>query len=561
MRTTDHPAAHGLISTWKSLGLSDVVISTGSRNAPLVLAAHAAGLRITVALDERSAAHIALGMALESGTPCCAISTSGTAALNHGPALAEAYYMGVPLISVTADRARAKRKTGPGQMVVQNQAFKQHTTFSLEVDELDLSLDEIGTAAEEAWMQAQSGPVHVNVPFQEPLYSMRESSEFPPKMGLEHAQATNHQCEYAPIPDELVDWLSCHDPKVLILLGAVPEYARASEAFETLKDRAAVIADAFGMIPQAHIEPSSVLMQLGWDIDTIEDLRPDVVITCGLPPMDKKWREHLVGWNLPHWHIGKEEHDWDMFYSKSGTWEIEPQIGVEELLKALPEFNAFASEWNVRSDRMTSAAALFASASSNPWTDWHVYERLASRLDENASVHFANSTSARYAQWFDWKQRNVHANRGVAGIDGCLSTAVGDALANSKRPVVLLTGDTAWQYDANGLAVRPVPSNLKVIVINNGGGNIFRWIDGPEDESVLTQYFEAPFAENMKASAQHLGLSYTFAANWSQFEESFAVWHNNTEPSLLEIKTDGIASVRFFKALQAHTIAALTTKR
>jgi 2-succinyl-5-enolpyruvyl-6-hydroxy-3-cyclohexene-1-carboxylate synthase len=77
----------------------------------------------------------------------------------------------------------------------------------------------------------------------------------------------------------------------------------------------------------------------------------------------------------------------------------------------------------------------------------------------------------------------------------------------------------------------------------------------------LTQYFEAPFAENMKASAQHLGLSYTFAANWSQFEESFAVWHNNTEPSLLEIKTDGIASVRFFKALQAHTIAALTTKR
>jgi 2-succinyl-5-enolpyruvyl-6-hydroxy-3-cyclohexene-1-carboxylate synthase len=187
----------------------------------------------------------------------------------------------------------------------------------------------------------------------------------------------------------------------------------------------------------------------------------------------------------------------------------------------------------------------------NQWTDWHIYHRLSVALDDKTSVHFANSTSARYAQWFDWGDRALHANRGAAGIDGCLSTAVGDALANPNRPVVLLTGDAAWLYDANGLAVEPKPANLKVIVINNGGGNIFRWIDGPEKEEVLEQYFEAPFAENMKGSALQLGLAYGSAKNWSEFEESFPLWCNIAGPSLLELITSGKDSAGFLQALRA----------
>jgi len=174
MRTSDHPAAHELLATWKSLGLKHVVVSPGSRSAPLVLAAHALDFKITVALDERSAAHIALGMALESGVPSCAITTSGTAALNHGPAMAEAFFMGVPLISLTADRPAAKRNTGPGQMVVQTNVFADHSICSMELDELTMSSAEIRGAASEAWLQAQRGPVHINVPFEEPLYGLCE---------------------------------------------------------------------------------------------------------------------------------------------------------------------------------------------------------------------------------------------------------------------------------------------------------------------------------------------------------------------------------------------------
>jgi 2-succinyl-5-enolpyruvyl-6-hydroxy-3-cyclohexene-1-carboxylate synthase len=553
MRTTDHPGAHVLISTLKSLGLTDVVISTGSRNAPLVLAAHAAGLNITVALDERSAAHVALGMALKSGRPCCVVTTSGTAALNHGPAIAEAFYMGVPLISLTADRPLAARNTGPGQMVVQNQAFESHTIYSVELDELAMSESELHGAAIDIWRKASRGPVHVNIPFAEPLYGMTEAES----RTIPLSQPDEDSRHDETIPEDLVDLLSIHDPKVLIVIGAVPEHLRAEGNFEALRDRAAVFADAFGAVQQIHTEPAAACMQLAWSEEDSMAMRPDVIITMGLPPMDKKWRAQLVKWNAPHWHMGADLHGWDMFHSKVGNWNIPLTQGIEELMAALPEFNAYASDWNVRSDRLAAAASDFASSSKEQWTDWHIFERLAFSLEDNASLHFANSTAARYAQWFDWKKRPLHANRGVAGIDGCLSTAVGDALANPDRMVILLTGDTAWQYDANGLAVRPMPANLKVIVINNGGGNIFRWIDGPEDQNTLQRYFEAPFAKNMRGSADHLGLHYCFAENGQQFEKSFAAWRNNDAPSLLELHTSGEASVRYYKALRAATAEAL----
>ena len=552
MRTTDHPAAHGLISTWKSLGLRHIVVSPGSRSAPLVLAAHALGLQITVALDERSAAHVALGMALHSGVPACAITTSGTAALNHGPAIAEAFYMGVPLISVTADRPAAKRQMGPGQVVVQTDVFADHAHCSMELDELTMSTAELRGAATEAWIQAQRGPVHVNIPFDEPLYGMLElgDKELENLSSTDVSTIVSNEMEPTSMPDELVDMLSCHDPKVLVLLGAIPEFLRATQAFEALRDRAAVFADAFGPILGANAEPSASSMLLGLGDKALSELRPEVIITCGLPPMDKKWREQLVAWNAPHWHIGIDGHNWDMFGSYAGSWQVSASDGIEQLVDALPGFNAFAGQWNVQSDRAAAVASKFSAGWTNQWTDWHIYERMASSLDDDASVHFANSTSARHAQWFDWGRRMLHANRGAAGIDGCLSTAVGDALANPERPVVLLTGDTAWIYDSNGLVVRPIPPNLKVIVINNGGGNIFRWIDGPEEEEVLEHYFEAPFADSVQGSALQLGAAYASAENWNEFEQSISTWRNINGPALLELKTNGKESAGFYHALK-----------
>jgi hypothetical protein len=165
-------------------------------------------------------------------------------------------------------------------------------------------------------------------------------------------------------------------------------------------------------------------------------------------------------------------------------------VGLSALVEALPSFNAFAEDWQVALDRR-----LHAAVAPKPWTDHAVFAALAELLTRRppASIHFANSTAARLLQKVDWPTTSrLHANRGVAGIDGCTSTAVGDALRHPDQEVVLITGDTAWLYDLNGLHVQPFPSNLRVVVIDNAGGQIFRWLPGPTSVGLTEPYFAAP---------------------------------------------------------------------
>ncbi|MGB1122580.1 MAG: thiamine pyrophosphate-dependent enzyme, partial [Flavobacteriales bacterium] len=274
----------------------------------------------------------------------------------------------------------------------------------------------------------------------------------------------------------------------------------------------------------------------------VSTLAPQVVITVGLPPMDKAFRAQLRSWNAPHYHIGTEALSWDMFESPVNRWRTSPEDGLAELMEAAPAFNAYAQAWSVRKSQLELADV---ATHSDEWVDYEVYRWLAAHVPEQSRIHFANSTSARYAQWFEWNGNALHANRGVAGIDGCLSTAVGDALQNTADRTVLITGDAAWLYDANGLHVNPRPERLKIIVINNGGGNIFRWLKGPEETGLLEAHFESGFAADVSASAQQVGLDYACATDWDSLGKAFASWLNNEAPGLLEIQTPGAASAAF----------------
>ena len=220
------------------------------------------------------------------------------------------------------------------------------------------------------------------------------------------------------------------------------------------------------------------------------------------------------------------------------------------LLDALPSFSSYAASWQVALDRISRAEEQAAEQWAHPWCDWTAFDQLSKKMKRLESLHFANSTSARYAQWFDWDAVRLHANRGVAGIDGCLSTAVGDALMHPDQKVGLITGDAAWLYDLNGLHVRPFPKNLQVILINNGGGNIFRWIQGPEELGLLPELFEVPFLQNSEATAQAGGLDYFCAESPALLDDVFELWDNNPAPSLLEIRTDGELSAKFYRDLQ-----------
>jgi 2-succinyl-5-enolpyruvyl-6-hydroxy-3-cyclohexene-1-carboxylate synthase len=308
-----------------------------------------------------------------------------------------------------------------------------------------------------------------------------------------------------------------------------------------LEERFALVVDAFACT-QSDAESSTMRWMCGWDEGCESSLAPQAVITVGLPPMDKAFRAQLRSWNAPHFHIGTEALSWDMFESSVNRWKAAPADGLAELIEATPAINAYAQAWSVRKSQLELADE---ATQGNDWVDYEVYRWLAAHLPEKSRIHFANSTSARYAQWFEWNGNELHANRGVAGIDGCLSTAVGDALQNTADRTVLITGDAAWLYDANGLHVHPRPDRLKIIVINNGGGNIFRWLKGPEETGLLQAHFESGFAADVSASAQQLGLGYACATDWDSLGKAFPSWLNNEAPGLLEIQTPGAASAAF----------------
>lgn len=537
---TDHIGAHCLMRTWVALGLRHVVISPGSRNAPLVIAANQfPELKLYTALDERAAAHMALGMALVDGMPAAVISTSGTASLNHGPALAEAYYQGVPLISVTADRPVRTRNQGLGQSVKQEGIFDAHVLWSGQIDEQSMSKEVMEEHAKTAWAKALSGPVHLNVPFDEPLYDTKEAVADTPEPIV-----TSRDPEQDEMPDSLASLLSQHDVRIVVHIGALAVDCISEYVVEQLIDRCAVIADVFGSNQQVA-ESSSMRLLCGWKEEEIATWRPHAIVTVGLPPMDKKLRAAMTSWNAPHWHVGLETNVWDMFSSLQENWRITPETGLKELIDSLPGFNGFAQRWEVKRAR---AMQYQLEVSDEEWVDFNVFQWLSNHLVSHCiRLHFANSTAARYAQWFPWEGMHLHANRGVAGIDGCLSTAVGDALKNPNEEVVLISGDAAWLYDQNGFQVRPQPKNLKVIVINNGGGNIFRWLDGPEKSGLLERFFESGFGQSMRGSAEQLGMHHFSCNDWISLESSFELWSKEKGPCLLEITTPGPASAAHLK--------------
>ena len=550
MKSSSHPGAFHVLDALASCGLRDVVVSPGSRHAPLVIAAEAhAQLRVTIALDERTAGYVALGMGLSNRIPAVVISTSGTAAVNHGPAIAEAHFQRTPLISITADRPVGRRHEGLGQVVLQQHLFQAHALWEGELDETRMSESVLRSQAQQAWNAASCGPVHINIPFEEPLYELREWEDVQDEADLEPAVLP----EEMTIPEDLLDHLCTHDPRVLVLLGAHAPDSTWAALSSVISNKVATFVDVFSQVRGEDLDGSAERVLAGLSGVDLEELKPHCIISAGLPPMSKALRKKLASFHADHWHIGSDGEGWDLFGQGVQQWKVPAPEGMMLLLDSLPEYNAFAAGWNVLMDRIHAVEKRVLASFDMPWSDWSAFSALSRALGVShplGALHFANSTSARYAQWFPWNAARLHANRGVAGIDGCLSTAVGDARMHPDHEVVLITGDSAWLYDLNGLMVKPMPVNLKVIVINNGGGNIFHWLNGPKEVGMLESHFEVPFLKDAASSAALVGLAYFRANDAAELENVFDAWSNNKAPALLEIQTPGATSSRCFQELQ-----------
>ncbi|NOY37089.1 MAG: 2-succinyl-5-enolpyruvyl-6-hydroxy-3-cyclohexene-1-carboxylic-acid synthase [Chlorobi bacterium] len=544
----------------ESHGIRHIVISPGSRNAPLILAfTSRPGLEVFTIPDERSAAHFALGLAQQTGKPAVLVCTSGTAPLNYSPAVAEAFYQKIPMLVFTADRPADHIDQGDGQTIRQNGIYNNFIKKSF------LFPQEILPGTEEAnagylineavlhTLVPEPGPVHINFPFTEPLYGFEPDFSTPvqtlpvPDPGIS-------------LPDDLVKgilrtWENTRK-KMIITGQMLPGHGIAGLLTRISEDQSVVVMTETTSNLPVH---DQFITGIDKVVETIlpeeeQDFAPELVITLGGHIVSRKIKSFISRVKpSEHWHITPAGTGMDMFGRLTRTLTAPANVILEILEKSRREnISAFREQWKIRATR--SDQRMTAYMANIPFSDLKVFEIVLGSIPGQSLLHLGNSTPVRYHQLFRQKQPKlrVFGNRGVSGIDGTVSTAAGAAWT-ADAPVYLITGDMGFFYDANGLWHDYLLENLKIIVINNGGGGIFRFIDGPAESGKLP-FFEAPHNLSARPVAEMHGLNYLQAKDDQTLRERLSALHRNPGPSLLEIftprETNGFVLKAYFSELK-----------
>ena len=470
-------------------GVTDVVISPGSRNAPLSIAFHQAStkglINLHVRIDERTAAFFALGIAKASGRPVPIVCTSGTAVANYHPAVLEASHSNIPLFVITADRPAALRRTGANQTTEQARIFGKAVRYFADISgaayPLELPLNSL-----------QTGPVHLNVQFEEPLLADNDTTWLdgltvsPPRIFDRKKSGT----------------LASKSTRGLLVIG----HDRGGLAAEDVKK----FADQLGWpilsedpltFPNASAHASLFLTSTV----IAKDLAPDTVIVIGRTTLSRSVNA--------------------LIKSARATFVIDPRITTvdtdrlaEKKFTELPElYTAPAdSEWLAKWAKYSERTAKVVKEIST-WSEPLIAREISQNLPDGATLFIASSRPIRDIEAFGAARSGIQtfANRGLAGIDGNISTALGIATAHKSTFAVL--GDLAFLHDLTGLIHRE-EINLRIFVINNDGGGIFSTL--PQRGSIgFEQVFGTPHGLDPAAIASSMGIGATSITSVEQLRE------------------------------------------
>ncbi len=562
-----HPSVLLLARFCKEVGLLHFVGSPGSRSAPILLAlSRIGGIEIEMAMDERSAGYVALGKSLALGKPVGIFCTSGTAVLNLGPAVAEAFYQQVPLLLLTADRPPELIDQQEGQAIRQNQVFSAHTVFSGQLpssESHDHSLLLTGRILNQAWQHLQaahSGPVHLNIPLREPLYpAAGEVLDFKrienQKIAVTEVRQKRTLDRYA--LSEILEAWNAFDRKLLIA-GQVrpdPDLRNALKAL-SLYGQVPLAGDLVhnlsgidGLVQHADLLPDSF-----WEHP---DVSPDIILTIGNGLISKPLKKFIQKkQHREHWHIQEEGPVADPYGSITKIIRAHPEwmitkLGEGSFFQNRQDLNPYFDFW--MNTELKAKSALRTFAKKEDWSDGKATALLYDLLPHKAVLFPGNSMPVRYANWFAAALSTDHivfANRGTSGIDGCLSAALGIASVLPHRTVVALSGDMGFFYDRNALWRNHIPANLKIMILNNGGGNIFRIIPGSGQMPELEEYFEMKQPYSAQWAAKEAGLPYFRASNSKEMQAALPLWLESTQCAILECHTDRYENAVWVKNLK-----------
>ncbi|MGE4289294.1 MAG: 2-succinyl-5-enolpyruvyl-6-hydroxy-3-cyclohexene-1-carboxylic-acid synthase [Salinivirgaceae bacterium] len=532
-------------------GIKQVVIAPGSRNAPLIIsfANHPAFTCYSIP-DERSAGFYALGMARQLNEPVAVVCTSGTAVLNLAPALTEAYYQEIPVIAITADRPPEWIDQEDGQTIRQEFIFQNHirSSVSLPSGLQDCDIMNARAMLDQALLKAHGhpkGPVHINVPFHEPLYDA-QTLPFEVQVGVFEPQIKSN---YADVKKEVLHQVSLFQ-KILIVIGVkLPNQEMEQLLNQLANDKNfVVLAPASANISGTNILNQVEALALSLNSEQNLDFKPDVLISFGGPVVSKATKQWLRSVKpFIHFDVDENPEQVNTYESLSLKITENPNKVLRDLLVTPAKNEDYQQLWQELNYKTNAKQTEFNTTC--PWSDYTIFKTLFDWIDYPVDLHLANSTPVRYAELFDKHPMiNYFGNRGTSGIDGSTSTAAGSALT-SGQATWLITGDIAFVYDSNAFWNRHRPNNLKIIAINNQGGNIFRVIPGPGTTKQLEDFFETRQTAHIEKLCQAFQVNYLSANNKETLMQGLEQLKNSSECTVLEVITNAVTSAEQFKRL------------
>lgn len=544
------PLAQSILEICQQKGVKHIVISPGSRNAPLTIGfTNNPYFKCYSIADERCAAFFALGIAQQIQQPVVVVCTSGSALLNYYPAFAEAFYSQIPLVVLSADRPQHKIDIGDGQTIRQENVFANHSLFNANLYENNSLENDYLVQIALHTSVVKKGPVHINVPFEEPLYETVSDLQVHPKI----IEFTTEKKPFEIDPSTLAVWKSAS--KKLILVGELFPNSVEQRYLELLANDPSVVVlteKTSNLHHPTFIDQIDTLITPFTDED-FKAFQPEVLLTFGGMVVSKRIKAFLRKYKPEHhWHID-ELRAYDTFGALTNHFETKINVFLSQLLTE----DTFESTYksgilSIWKDREAKHQEY---NSKIPFSDFKVFDFICKNLPENCQLQVSNSSAIRYIQLFDVASSiPVFCNRGTSGIDGSTSTAIG-ASVGSNTPTVLITGDIGFLYDSNALWNNCIPSNFKIILINNGGGGIFRILPGHEETETFNTFFETSHQLNASHLAKMYGLDYFEAQDELSLAQQYKVFMNqNKRPSILEIftpeKENNAVLLEFFRKLK-----------
>jgi 2-succinyl-5-enolpyruvyl-6-hydroxy-3-cyclohexene-1-carboxylate synthase len=517
-------------------GIEYACVSPGSRSAPIAMALQRhPKIKVIIHVDERSGSFFGLGLGKATGKPAVLLCTSGTAAAEFHPAVVEASYSRTPLIVITADRPPELRDAGANQAIDQQRLYGTAVRWFFDPG---TPVDMPGAArmwrrlAARAVAEAAGGPVHLNLPFREPL--VPPPGQVPSAQGEAGQTATSGRL--LPTPAQLATLASAlqRARRPLVVAGEMRDGERLAPALTRLG--LPVLAEPGSQLRRGEtggaVESYEALLRAGWSLEH----GPDLVIRIGGTPTSRAMNSWLAAASPPTFLIDPD-HAWrDQDHLARHVVACDPQA----LLEALPPVSraSWRDEWLAAGKK--AGAAISATLISTPLHEGHIVRALASRLPEAAQVFIGSSMPIRAADSF-WPlskpQQRFYGNRGASGIDGLVSTGLGVATGRSDVPTVLLLGDLSLYHDMNGLwAIGRHGVKATVIVCDNNGGGVFNFLPQAQHPDVFEEIFATPLGLDFAQVARLYGLVYSPVTDRSGLEPAISDAIDKATPTMVVVR-------------------------